>query len=116
LSFVLLCRLSSIDLIQGLPKLKFEKDLVYHPCRHGKMVAASHSSVAEVMTSHPGELLQMDNVCPATICSFGGVVCAFGCRQLFSLFLGVLYGGKDEAFTHARDLILWLQNKFPKNA
>jgi hypothetical protein len=24
--------------------------------------------------------------------------------------------GKDEAFSHARDLILWLQNEFPKNA
>ena len=23
---------------------------------------------------------------------------------------------KDEAFPHARDLILWLQNEFPKNA
>jgi transposase InsO family protein len=23
---------------------------------------------------------------------------------------------KDEAFTHAQDLILWLQNEFPKNA
>jgi transposase InsO family protein len=24
--------------------------------------------------------------------------------------------GKDEAFSHARDLILWLQNEFPKHA
>jgi hypothetical protein len=23
--------------------------------------------------------------------------------------------GKDKAFSHARDLILWLQNEFPKN-
>jgi hypothetical protein len=23
---------------------------------------------------------------------------------------------KDEVFTHARDLILWLQNEFPKNS
>ena len=42
LSFDLLARLSSLDLIRGLPKLKFEKDLVCHPCRRGKMVAASH--------------------------------------------------------------------------
>ena len=72
LSFDLLCRLSSLDLIQGLPKLKFEKDLVCHPCRHGKMVAASHSPVTKVMTSHPGELLHMDTVGPARVCSFGG--------------------------------------------
>jgi hypothetical protein len=42
-SFELLCRLSSLGLIQGLPKWKFEKDLVCHPCHHGKMVATSHS-------------------------------------------------------------------------
>jgi hypothetical protein len=50
LSFDLLCLLSSLDLIQGLSKLKFEKDLICHPCRHGKMVVASHSPVTKVMT------------------------------------------------------------------
>ncbi|WVZ63259.1 LOW QUALITY PROTEIN: hypothetical protein U9M48_012904 [Paspalum notatum var. saurae] len=33
LSFDLLVRLSSMGLIQGLPKLKAKKDLVCHPCR-----------------------------------------------------------------------------------
>ena len=58
MSFDLLARLSYLDLIRGLPKLKFEKDLVCHPCRHGKMVA----------TSHP----HMDTVGPARVCSVGG--------------------------------------------
>jgi hypothetical protein len=31
LSFDILCRLSSLDLIQGLPKFKLEKDLACHP-------------------------------------------------------------------------------------
>ncbi|WVZ97620.1 LOW QUALITY PROTEIN: hypothetical protein U9M48_043139 [Paspalum notatum var. saurae] len=55
LSFDLLVRLSSMGLIRGLPKLKAEKDLVCHPCRHGKMVAASHTPVSQVMTSYPAE-------------------------------------------------------------
>jgi hypothetical protein len=42
LSFDLVSRLSSLDLVRGLPKLKFEKDLVRAPCRHGKMVATAH--------------------------------------------------------------------------
>ncbi|WVZ52636.1 LOW QUALITY PROTEIN: hypothetical protein U9M48_003676 [Paspalum notatum var. saurae] len=46
LSFDLLVRLSSTGLIRGLPKLKAEKDLVCHPCRHGKMVAPSHTPVS----------------------------------------------------------------------
>ncbi len=72
MSFDLLCRLSSLDLIQGLPKLKFEKDIVCHPCRRGKMIVASNSPVTKVMTSHPGEFLHMDTVGPARVCSFGG--------------------------------------------
>jgi hypothetical protein len=72
LSFNLLCCLSSLDLLQGLPKSKFEKDLICHPCRHGKMVVASHSPVTKVMTLHPSELLHMDTVGLARVCSFGG--------------------------------------------
>jgi hypothetical protein len=72
LSFDLLSRLSSHGLIQGLPKLKFEKDLVCYPCRHGKMVSASHSLVTKVMTSKTSELLHIDIVGPSRVYSFGG--------------------------------------------
>jgi hypothetical protein len=54
LSFDLLCQLSGLGLLRGLPLLKFESDLVCAPCRHGKMIAASHSLVNTVMTEHPG--------------------------------------------------------------
>jgi hypothetical protein len=54
LSFDLLCRLTGLGLLQGLPLLKFESDLVCAPCRHGKMIAASHSLVNTVMTEQPG--------------------------------------------------------------
>jgi hypothetical protein len=83
------------DLIQGLPKLIFEKEIIFHPYCHGKMVVASHSSITKVMTSHPDKLLNMDMVGPARVCSFGEVVCACGCRRLFSLFLGILHGGEE---------------------
>jgi transposase InsO family protein len=109
--------LSSLDLIQGLPKLKFEKDLVCHPCHHGKMIATSHSPVTKVMTTHPGELLHMDNVGPARVCSFGGKWYVLVVVDDFSRYFWVFFmTAKDEAFTHARDLILRLQNEFPKNA
>jgi hypothetical protein len=52
--------------------MKFEKDLVYHPCCHDKMVAASHSSVTKVMTTQPDELLHMDTVGPARVFVSGG--------------------------------------------
>jgi hypothetical protein len=53
LSFDLLCRLSGLGLLRGLPLLKIESDLVCAPCHHGKMIAAFHSSVNTVMTEHP---------------------------------------------------------------
>jgi hypothetical protein len=71
LSFDLLARLGSLDLIEGLPKLKFEKDLVCHPFRHRKMVAASNPPMNLVMTKEPGELLHMDTVGLARVQSVG---------------------------------------------
>jgi hypothetical protein len=52
--------------------LKFESDLVCAPCRHGKMIAASHSSVNTMMTEHPGQLLHMDTVSPSRVRFMGG--------------------------------------------
>jgi hypothetical protein len=52
--------------------LKFESDLVCAPCRHGKMIVASHSPVNIMMTEHRGQLLHMDIVSPSRICSIGG--------------------------------------------
>jgi hypothetical protein len=53
MSFDLLCRLSGLYLLRGLPFLKFESNIIYSPCRHGKMIAASHSPVNTVMTEQP---------------------------------------------------------------
>jgi hypothetical protein len=72
LSFDLLCRLSGFSLLRGLPLLKFESDLICAPCRHGKMIAASHSPVNTVMTEHSGQLLHMDIVGPSRVHSMGG--------------------------------------------
>jgi hypothetical protein len=94
LSFDLLCRLSSLGLIQVLPKLKFEKDLVCHPCHHGKMVVTSYSPVSKVMTLQPGELLHMDTVGPSRVCSFGGCGMCLWSLTIFSLLLGVLHEGE----------------------
>ena len=117
LNFDLLDRLSSLDLIRGLPKLKFEKDLVYHPCHHRKMVAPSHSPVKEVRTKEPSELLHMDTVGPTQARSDGGKWYDLVFVDDFSRYTWVFsMESKDEAFSHARDLILWLQNEFPKNA
>jgi hypothetical protein len=87
LSFDLLCRLSSLGFIQGLSELKSEKDLLYHLCRHDKMVVAFHSPVTNVMNSQPGELLHMNTIGPARVCYFGG--CGM-CLWSLTTFLAIL--------------------------
>jgi hypothetical protein len=72
LSFDLLCRLSSLGLLRGLPLLKSESNLVCAPCHHGKMIAASHSLVNIVMTEQPRWLLHMKTVGPSRVHSMGG--------------------------------------------
>jgi hypothetical protein len=65
LIFDLLCQLSGLDLLRGLPLLKLESDLICAPCHHGKMISASHSLVNTMMTECPGQLLHMDTVGPS---------------------------------------------------
>ncbi|WVZ51168.1 hypothetical protein U9M48_002334 [Paspalum notatum var. saurae] len=105
LSFDLLAKLSLLDLIRGLPKLKSERDLVCHPCRHGKMVAASHTHVNQVMTAHPGELLHMDTVGPSRW--YVLVIVDDFSRWSWVHFME----SKDGAFEFVHDLVLRLRNE-----
>ncbi|WVZ76394.1 hypothetical protein U9M48_024371 [Paspalum notatum var. saurae] len=115
LSFDLLVRLSSMGLIRGLPKLRAQKDLVCQPCRHGKMVAASHIPVSQVMTSYPGELLHMDTVGPARVASVGGKWYVLVIVDNFSRFSWVFFMEfKDEAFGFVRDPVPRLRNESHK--
>ncbi|WVZ52928.1 LOW QUALITY PROTEIN: hypothetical protein U9M48_003927 [Paspalum notatum var. saurae] len=110
LSFDLLVRLSSMGLIRGLPKLRAEKGLVCHPCHHGKIVAASHIPVSQVMNSYPGELFHMDTVGPAQVASVSGKWYVLVVVDDFSRFSWF----KDEAFGFVRDLVLRLRNESHK--
>jgi transposase InsO family protein len=114
LSFDLLCRLSGLDLLRGLPLLKFESDLICAPCRHGKMIAASHSSVNTVMTEHPRQLLHMDTISPSRVHSIGGKWYILVIVDDYSRYSCVfLLESKDQIFEHFRLLALRLNNEHP---
>jgi hypothetical protein len=72
LTFDLLCRLSGLGLLQGLPLLKFENNLICTSYCHGKMIATSHSLVNTVMTEQPRQSLYMDTIGPSWVRSVGG--------------------------------------------
>ena len=114
MSFDLLTRLSALGLIRGLPKLKFEKNLVCAPCRHGKMVAAPHPPVNLVMTERPGELLHMDTVGPSRVRSAGGKWYVLVIVDDYSRYSWVFFlVSKDEVFSHFRSLALRLFTELP---
>jgi transposase InsO family protein len=94
--------------------LKFESDLVCAPCRHGKMIAASHSLVNTVMTEHPRQLLHINTVGPSWVRSMGGKWYILVIVDDYSHYSWVFFlKSKDEVFEHFRNLALRLNNDHP---
>jgi transposase InsO family protein len=94
--------------------LKFESDLVCAPCRHGKMIDASHSLVNTMMTEDPKQLLHMDTVSPSWVHSMGGKWYVLVIVDDYSHYSWVFFlESKDEVFEHFRSLSLRLNNEHP---
>jgi transposase InsO family protein len=94
--------------------LKFESDLVGAPCRHGKIIAASHSTVNTVMTEHPVQLLHMDTVGPSRVCSMEGKWYVLVIVDDYSHYSWVFFlVSEDQVFEHFRLLALRLNNEHP---
>jgi transposase InsO family protein len=111
LSFDLLSRLSKLNLVRGLPRLRFEKELVCAPCRHAKMVASCHPPLTDVMTERPCELLHMDLVGPARVRSAGGKWYVLVVVDDYSRYAWVIFlEEKGETFGFVQDLVLRLRN------
>jgi hypothetical protein len=114
MSFDLLCQLSGLGLLRGLPLLKFESKLVCAPCRRGKMITASHSLVNTVMTKHPRKLLHMEIAGPSWVRSMGGNWYVLVIVHDYSCYSWVFFlESKDEVFEHFRSLALRLNNEHP---
>jgi hypothetical protein len=114
LTFDLLCRLSGLGLLRGLPLLKFESNLVCAPCHHGKMIAACHYLVNTVMTDQPGQLRHMDTVGPSRVRSIGGNWYVLVIVDDYSHYFWVLFlESKDEVFEHFQSVPLRLNNEHP---
>jgi hypothetical protein len=113
-SFDLLYQLYGLDLLRGLPLLKFESDLVCAPCHHGKMIAASHSLVNTVMTEHYVQLFHMDTIGPSRVRSMGGKWYVLVIVDDYSRYSWVFFlESKVEVFEHFQSLALRLKNEHP---
>jgi transposase InsO family protein len=94
--------------------LKFESGLICAPCRHGKMITASHFLVNTVMIEHRRQLLHMDNVGPSQVRSMGGKWYVLAIVDDYSRYSWVFFlESKDEVFEHFQSLALRLNNEHP---
>jgi transposase InsO family protein len=92
--------------------LKYQKDLACAPCKHGKMVTASHLPLTSVMTERPCELFHMDLVGPARVWSVGRKWYVLVIVDDYSRYAWVFFlTDKGETFGFVRDLILRLKNE-----
>ncbi|XP_063942869.1 uncharacterized protein LOC108194565 [Daucus carota subsp. sativus] len=108
----LLKKLSSKELVRGLPKLKYAKTEVCSACQLGKQIRSTHKAKNLVSTSQPLELLHLDLFGPEAYKSIGGkqyclVVVDDYSRYSWTLFLRT----KDCAFEEFEILIKLLENK-----
>ena len=108
----LLKKLSSKELVRGLPKLKYAKTEVCSACQLGKQIRSTHKAKNMVSTSQPLELLHLDLFGPEAYKSIGGkqyclVVVDDYSRYSWTLFLRT----KDCAFEEFEILIKLLENK-----
>jgi transposase InsO family protein len=112
LSFDLLSRWSKLNLVRGLPRLRFDKELICALCRLAKMVASSHPSLTDVMTEHPCELLHMDLVVPSRVRSESGKWYVLVLVDDYSRYAWVFFlEEKWEPFDFVRDLVLRLNDE-----
>jgi transposase InsO family protein len=94
--------------------LKFESNLVCSPCRHGKMVAVSHSTINTVMTEQLGQLLYMDTIGPSRFRSIGDKRYVLIIVDDYSRYSWVFFlESMDKVFEHFCSLALRLNNEHP---
>ncbi|KAL8093845.1 hypothetical protein AgCh_035647 [Apium graveolens] len=109
----LLRKISSHELVRGLPKLKYKK---IEPCsasQLGKQVKTSFTAKNKVSTSVPLQLLHLDLFSPERYVSLGGKNYAFVVVDDYSRFTWILFlRTKDEAFVEFKDLITNLETKY----
>ena len=83
-SIGILAKLSSLNLVRGLPKLSYAKEFFCDACAKGKQVRSSFKSKNDVTTSRILELLHLDLFGPSNYMSIGGKYYGFVLVDNFS--------------------------------
>jgi len=105
-------RLNKKQLVEGLPKLKFEKDRVCETCQKGKQIKVSFKPKNVVSTERPLEMFHMDLFGPSRTMSLGGNLYALVTVDDFSRYTWTLFlAAKNDTFHVFKRLAKMLENE-----
>ena len=108
----LLNKLSTKQLVKGLPCVTFQKDKICDACQFGKQIKSSFKSKKMISTSRPLELLHLDLFGPMRTASLGGKFYVFVIVDDFSRFTWTLFlTHKNEALQTFSNLCKRIQNE-----
>ena len=112
LNFKTINKLSSDNLVIGIPKLKFNKDKICAACQMGKQTKSSFKSKGSIQSNRYLELLHMDLFGPTPITSLGGKSYCLVVIDDYSRFTWVIFlKSKDETCFNLIKLIKQIQNE-----
>ncbi len=95
----LFANLNKDELVDRLPKIKFQKDKVCDACQMGKQVKNSCKPIYRVSTSRPLQLLHMDLFGSIRVASLGGTHYTFVIVDDYSRYTWIVFlAHKDECF------------------
>ncbi|KAL5563974.1 hypothetical protein UlMin_033721 [Ulmus minor] len=108
----LLNKLSTRQLVKGLPSVSFQKDKICDACQFGKQIKSSFKSKKMIPSKRPLELLHLDLFGPMRTASLGGKFYVFVIVDDFSRFTWVLFlTHKNEALQSFSNLFKRIQNE-----
>ncbi|KAI3681565.1 hypothetical protein L6452_36365 [Arctium lappa] len=72
LNFQSLDKLVKLDLVRGLPSIKFDRDHLCSACEMGKLKRAAHKTKSNISCTRPLQMLHVDLCGPISVQSLGG--------------------------------------------
>ncbi|CAN1292083.1 Retrovirus-related Pol polyprotein from transposon TNT 1-94 [Linum perenne] len=111
-SIGILAKLSSLDLVKGLPKFDKTKDFFCDACAKGKQTCCSFKSKTDISSKDCIDLIHLDLFGPANSGSLGGKFYVFILVDDFSRFTWIfMLATKDETFSKFKNFVRRVQNE-----
>ncbi|PNY05239.1 retrotransposon-related protein [Trifolium pratense] len=108
----LISKLSKLDLVRGLPKIKYHSDTLCGSCQKGKIAKSSFKPKNTVSTSRPLELLHIDLFGPVSTASINGKKYGLVIVDDYSRWTWVKFlRTKDDAYDEFSNFCTQIQNE-----